>query len=258
MDLEVRTNDKFLTYIDYDRELADYFNCSVEEIKKRRGELDFTREWRERGIKNAEEANRLYAETYANLFRQARKGEKRLVRYRRILKDILATQRNYELDMNFSPHEYDGKQFPNYSMQNVLDYGCGIGDIGLVMATLGYRVDLLEIGDSQLERFIKWRFDKRYLPCGFIPYGTRLKACYYDVIVCIDVLEHHENPMQAMTDMYDSLRKYGYLFLGYGYSERRGEYSVLGDVDADEEFIKPFIKANFIVKDKDSFWLIKK
>ena len=258
MNLKIKTDNKFLTHIDYDKELADYFNCSTEEISKKRKQAIFAKEWNARNIQNAEQANKLYAETYSNLFRQALPREKRLVLYRRILKNILTTQRHYEFNMDFSRHEYDGKRFPNYTMQNVLDYGCGIGDIGLVMTMLGYRTDLLEIGNSQLEKFIKWRFEKRYLPCNFIPYGTSIKGNYYDIIICVNVLEHHEKPREALMDMHHALRKYGYLFLAYGYYERKEDYKVLGDVNADEEFIKPFIEANFISKDKDNFWLIKK
>jgi len=36
------------------------------------------------------------------------------------------------------------------------------------------------------------------------------------------------------------------------------ECKELSDISADTEFIKPFIEENFIIKDKDNFWLIKK
>ena len=258
MNLEIRTDEKYLTYIDYDKELAEYFKCSVEEAKKRRSELDFDKEWEKRKVDTADKANKMYAETHTNLFRQARPREKRLVLYRRIMKDILSTQKNYDLDIDFSSHEYNGKQFAGYTMHNVLDYGCGIGDIGLMMSMMGYNVDLLEIGNSELEKFIKWRFAKRNLPCNFIPYGTPLKGGYYDIVVCVDVLEHHEKPREAMKDIYGALRDYGYLFLEYDFHERRDGYEILGDVDCDKDFLRPFEKENFIVKDSDYFWLIKK
>lgn len=254
--ITIREDDKYLTYIDYEKELAEYFNCSIDEIRERNKEADFDKEWKEK-VKDKKTANTLYAKTKANLFRQARKREKRLVLYRRILKDLLKTQYSYKHDMYFSEHEFEGKVFPNYSRQNILDYGCGIGDIGLVLSHLGYRVDLLEIGNSELEKFIKWRFKKRFLPCNFIPYGQRLKRELYDVIVCVDVLEHHEDPKRALLDIYEGLRPYGYLFLQYGWHERE-EYKELGGEDLNQKFIKPFLAKHFITEDKDKFWLIKK
>jgi len=253
----VKINNRLLTYIDYDKELAEYFNCSVEEVVKDRKKVNFDKEWQMK-VKDSKTANKFYAQTFSNLFRQAQQREKRLVLYRRILKNILETQYNYELDMSFSEHEYNGKMFSNYTMQNVLDYGCGIGDIGLMMAMIGYNVNLLEIGESELEKFIKWRFEKRNLPYNFIPYKQQLKLGVYDIVICIDVLEHHEDPKIALLDMYDSLRRFGYLFLEYGWEERIEYAKQLGGLDIDDKFIKKFIKEKFIIKDKDSFWLIKK
>ncbi len=245
------------TFIDYDKELADYFNISVEEVRQKRSELDFEAEWHKRKISNPEEANKLYAESEANLFRQARKREKRLILYRRVLKDILSTQIVKELKIAYSGNEYRGKSWAPYTKNTVLDYGCGIGDIGLMMATLGYEVDLLEIGDSKIEKFIKWRFNKRYLAYKFIPYGRALDKEKYDIVFCVDLLEHHENPRQALRDIYNSMKVGGYLFLSYGWFERV-DYIALGDWFADDEFIKPFLKKNFLSYDKFNFWYIKK
>ena len=239
-----------LSYIDYDSELAEYFGTTIEEVREMKGKSKFKEEWKEK-VTSVEDANRLYVETKANLLRQMRPNEKRIVLYRRILKNILKTQ------VNRSIWEFSGKMLSSYSKNRVLDYGCGIGDIGLILTMLGYDVDLLEIDGSELEKFIRWRFDKKYLPYNFIPYGEELKSDCYDIVVCIDVLEHHEKPRQALTDMHKSLKAGGYLFLQYGWHERK-EYKELGDLRAREEFIDPFLREKFIQNDRHWFWFIKK
>lgn len=243
--------------IDYDKELAEYFNVSIEEIQKRRKQYNFDIEWEKKNIKDGKEANKFYAETLANIFRQAQPREKRLVLYRRILKYILATQMARELNLLYSENEYGGKLFSPYTKNKILDYGCGIGDIGLMLSMLGYDVDLLEIGNSEAEKFLRWRFEKRYLPCNFISYGQPLRGVSYDIVICIDVLEHHEKPREALMDMTDALKKNGYLFLQYGWHEREN-YPILDDLKANKKFIEPFLQKNYVCNDKGHFWFSKR
>ena len=232
-----------------DKELSEFLNISIEEVKKRRGEGKFDRDWNNANLKTKKEATEFYGKAECLLFRQTMPRPRKQVLYRRILKDILSTTK--------SDDEFRGKNFPDYTKQKVLDYGCGCGDIGLVLASAGYDVDFLEVGGF-FEKFIKWRLDKRYLDGKYINYGKYLGKDVYDAIICYDVLEHHENPRQCLKDIHKALKTGGYLFIEYGWHERI-EYQILGDQNADSEFIVPFLDEKFIGEDGGKrFWFIKK
>lgn len=236
-----------MKYIDYNRELMEYLKIS-KAILDKLSYISYQNEWKLK-VKDNKTANKFYQDTITNLIRQARYSDRRMVLYRRIIKNILTKQDEH------SDGEYDGKFFPNYTKNKVLDYGCGIGDIGMVLAQIGYDVDLLEIGNSQLEKFIKWRFDRRYLPYTFIPYGEKIKPYNYDIVINIDVVEHHENPEQCIKDCYEALKIGGYFFLEIDWKERL-DYKELGHLNAFEEFIKPFMEKNF--EHKKLQWYKKK
>ncbi len=236
--------------IDTNKEIQEFYNMTPDEVNHHRKHIHFDAEWAEANIDTKEKANRFYADSKTLVLRQTIPRVKKEVLYRRILKDILTTTVD---DGEFR----GGKGFLDYTKQKVLDYGCGTGDIGLMLASVGYDVDFLEIGDSEFERFIKWRMEKRYLPHTFISYGEELKKNHYHVVVCYDVLEHHGKVRQALQDIYDSLKVGGYLFLEYGWHEREA-YPVLGDLNADTEFIVPFLDKYFeCIDGAKKFWFKK-
>ena len=242
-------------YIDYNRELADFFGETKEEISKFRQTKNFDREWkeaREKGyFKTDEDVNRFYADNKGLVVHQSRERKTRNIMYRRILASIFEGATGSK--------EFRHKMWIPNTKHKVLDYGCGIGDIGVMLLSVGFIVDFLEVGDSLFEKYINWRVEKRYLQGNskFIPYGKDLGENVYDIICCIDVVEHHVNPRQAMIDIHRALKPGGFLFFEHGWFERK-EYKELSDQNGYNLFIKPFIDENFTSKDTSDFWLIKK
>lgn len=106
-----------------------------------------------------------------------------------------------------------------YPLKNnrVLDYGCGTGELGIMMATLGYKVDFLEVSDSANIKFLKRRLRDRYLDCGVLDETNKLGE--YDVVFMMDVLEHLTNPAEVIQNITDSLAPGGILFLRWASDE---------------------------------------
>jgi 2-polyprenyl-3-methyl-5-hydroxy-6-metoxy-1,4-benzoquinol methylase len=89
----------------------------------------------------------------------------------------------------------------------ILDFGGGDGDMALKLVRRGLNVEYCDVPGKTME-FAKWRFNK---------YGFDIKCIssdepnvvpidgQYDVILCMDVLEHLVNPMAYCLEMYKHL-----------------------------------------------------
>ncbi len=119
----------------------------------------------------------------------------------------------------------------------VLDYGCGISDIGLLLASLGAEVTLVDLDDKKFD-FTGWRFKKR----GFNPNIIRIKNVSkfpklkkeeYDLIIATEIFEHVRNPLKLLKIITRALKKNGFLIDSMG-----GEFK--RDIEGDhlEEAIK--------------------
>jgi SAM-dependent methyltransferase len=89
---------------------------------------------------------------------------------------------------------------------NVLDFGCGIGTFAeLIRAETGARPDTVE-PDPALRAILRKR---GFEPCACLRETGRL----YDVILCINVLEHIEDDEAALRELYAALKSGGMLVL---------------------------------------------
>lgn len=84
-------------------------------------------------------------------------------------------------------------------LATALDFGCGIANEGLQLASQGLKVDLCDISEHSL-RFAKWRADKHQLKdvrvINAIDPGRT-----YDFINMIDVIGHIANPTEIILDL---------------------------------------------------------
>jgi ubiquinone/menaquinone biosynthesis C-methylase UbiE len=96
----------------------------------------------------------------------------------------------------------------------ILDFGGGIGDLVILLTKEGVDVTYLDI-KSVTSDFAKWRIKRKGLDIRFIE--TKGEPCClkerYDVILCIDIMEHLENPSLYLREFYDHLVDEGYLIL---------------------------------------------
>lgn len=104
----------------------------------------------------------------------------------------------------------------NFSGYSILDYGCGVADIGLLFATMGSKVTIADLNDKKLE-FAAWRFKKRRLSPKVIVINNpsrypSLPQREYDLIIATEVLEHVRNPLMLLQRFIYALKDGGLLF----------------------------------------------
>lgn len=118
------------------------------------------------------------------------------------------------------------------TQSEILDYGCGVADIGLMLSHLGCNVTMADLDDKKLD-FAKWRFVKR----GFKPKVIRIANTeefpelgdqLYDLIIASELLEHVRNPLKLLRNFTKALKINGYLYdtlgMRYKFHQARGSH----------------------------------
>lgn len=98
----------------------------------------------------------------------------------------------------------------------VYDYGCGVGDIAIALALMGFRVRTCDL-DNKLLDFARWRFARRALqirvdvlkPPRMYP---EMAEDSNDVVICQEVLEHVREPLKALERIRASLKPTGFFY----------------------------------------------
>jgi len=114
----------------------------------------------------------------------------------------------FELSEGVKRHLQDGRKLWLHDLvtlageenwQKVLDFGCGIGSDGLVLAEAGLEVHFLDVLNSAFN-FARWRAVKY----GFKKtkfFLLQPVSQHYDCIICVDVLGHTANPRKAIIEL---------------------------------------------------------
>jgi mycofactocin glycosyltransferase len=93
-----------------------------------------------------------------------------------------------------------------------LDFGAGVGSGGILFARHGLAVTLADISTSMLH-FSHWRFRLRGLSAHFIDLKTSgLPPNSFDMLAAMDVFEHLVDPVQAVDELWRTLKPGGFLF----------------------------------------------
>ncbi len=104
--------------------------------------------------------------------------------------------------------------------QTVLDFGSGIGSLGLLMASHGLTVSLTDI-NPVLNAYACWRFARRSLTVQLCEpaddvladNSAYLPSATFDFISAVDVFEHLPDPQATMATLCAALRPGGTLFI---------------------------------------------
>lgn len=108
----------------------------------------------------------------------------------------------------------------NLSEFKIMDYGCGVSDIGLLFFSLGAEVTICDLDNRRFD-FTLWRFEKR----GVNPEVIRiidtelypeLPESKFDLIVATELFEHVRNPLELLKNFTKALKSGGYLFDSMG------------------------------------------
>lgn len=120
---------------------------------------------------------------------------------------------------NFSPDygaqwkalEEVRNMFPPDRYPRVLDYGCGVGSAAFHMANHGYQVSVADVPGMTL-KFVRHRADRRQTGLGFIEIAQDVPVFApnsYDIVLCLDVLEHVPDPEKVLASLVHGLRTGG-------------------------------------------------
>ncbi|MFN8578174.1 MAG: class I SAM-dependent methyltransferase [Candidatus Sericytochromatia bacterium] len=97
---------------------------------------------------------------------------------------------------------------------DILDFGGGIGELSINLASGKNKVDFLEVPSKTLE-YAKWRFRKRFLDIDIYTSLNQVKK-EYDIIICLDVFEVLEKPLSHLKKFYSLLKDDGLLIFNMG------------------------------------------
>lgn len=99
---------------------------------------------------------------------------------------------------------------------DILDYGCGVSDIGLLFCSFGANVTICDLDNERFD-FVVARFKRR----GYKPKVIRIidTETYpelfkneYDLIIATELFEHVRNPLRLLENFINALKGDGYLF----------------------------------------------
>lgn len=121
-------------------------------------------------------------------------------------------------------------------IQEVLDFGCGIGEDSITLLDSGIKTSLCDIEGKTFD-FAMWRMKKRgYSPksikIGISSQGDVLNHTNFGAIMCFEVLMHVPEPLETLDMLYSHLDQGGYLFLTHRF---KGNYSLALEKNKDFE-----------------------
>lgn len=92
---------------------------------------------------------------------------------------------------------------------SVLDLGCGAGFLSNALSRDGYRVTGVDLSENSLEVAKKHDSSGRVSYCHADAYEVPYANGTFDVVTCMDFLEHVENPAQVVQEAARVLKKDG-------------------------------------------------
>lgn len=133
---------------------------------------------------------------------------------------------------------------------DVLDFGCGAGNVGLMLASMGYRVKFLDV-KGEITDFVEWRLKRRFLPSKVYTHNQEPQGVF-DMVLMINVLEHLQKPVDTVRMLTNKLKPGGYFLLHF----RTDEHDLdLLTWDTYREEIEPYIKEHFnSMGNKNNLW----
>jgi len=102
-------------------------------------------------------------------------------------------------------------------VKTALDFGSGIGSLGIVLASAGMQVTLADVSKPLLS-FCEWRFAKRGIAASFIHIedDRKLPSSYFDLVTSFDVMEHIAEPRNILRKIADTLKPAGLFAFNVG------------------------------------------
>lgn len=125
--------------------------------------------------------------------------------------------------------------------KRVLDVGCGIGDLGFMLAEQGAHVVGFELDTVKVERANqiarKWGFSAEHLQfiAGDATKLAQMDIGQFDAIFCLALLEHIQDDIGLLNQMQHMLRPDGFLMLEVPSATRK----TIPEVEAEDGHVRP-------------------
>jgi SAM-dependent methyltransferase len=159
------------------------------------------------------------------------------------------------------------RHFKCVGSPDVLEYGCGVSDMGILLSMHGAKVTCVDLDTKRLD-FVLWRYKRRGLPVQIQRVQStedrpKLEESAYDLVILSEILEHVRDPLELITSVHASLREGGLLFCTAGSSFERkvggdhlAEAIAIGQGDEYQRFFMSGFE--LINADGRQEWLFKK
>mgnify|MGYP002682424234 CR=1 FL=1 len=114
-------------------------------------------------------------------------------------------------------------------MSDILDIGCGVGTISLLLASWGNKVEGIDISSIAIDscknsaKLLNLEKNINFKQFDFKDYKENKK---FDFIICLEVIEHLENDREALQKMFTFLKPSGKL-IAVSYTHLRAHETVL-------------------------------
>ena len=125
--------------------------------------------------------------------------------------------------------------------KRVLDVGCGIGDLGFILAEQGAQVIGVELDTGKVERAnqiaLKWNFpeEKLRFVAGDVAELERMDLGQFDAIFCVALLEHVQDDIGLLHQMHHLLRSGGFLMLEVPSARRK----TIPEMEVEDGHVRP-------------------
>lgn len=123
----------------------------------------------------------------------------------------------------------------------ICDFGCGIGNDGLILLEKGYDVIFCDINDVSIE-FLKWRLDRRKLVARVVR-PEELSTISFDTLWSTDVIEHLPFPQETLGPLLDSASVFIYDTEDVTSASGRHPFHIQ---HSEEDFIRFLHQMNFV------------
>lgn len=239
----LQINKKISFFLDRQLEINNFFNLRPKQILSH---------YLEHGFPNS----RKFSAHLSSYFPKNKISEKRLfTAYKKSAFDYsLRLMLAYERFSYFQPYfKYLQKKInAGKGAWKVLDYGCGVSDVGLLLSALGCQVTLVDIDDLKLAfacfRFKKRKFKVKCFPLKNISQLPRFRQ-KYDLIIASEIFEHVPDPLLLLKHFYHYLTPQGYLFDSMGgrfeRSNKKGDHLQQASAIGNSESFKKYYKNHF-------------
>lgn len=97
----------------------------------------------------------------------------------------------------------------------VLDLGCGMGGLSVALALRGAEVTPFDFNGAycNITRLRGYRYGLKLNPVNGAGENLPFPADYFDVAICMDVLEHVQNPESLLSEISRTLKSNGLLYI---------------------------------------------